>query len=263
MNAKRILAIAIAMIGLYACQKEPISDSQNILMKKSSPNYWTDASNSDNPYEHLAIGVYHNNCLEYFRLNSDQYSSEAEWIESRFQLSLDFFCFGSDTTYCDNNVSLDDLIHIDSIALNDSLFYFQIEKLSPETNLNIINLLNFLKEYEMFEFDSLKQDIIALEELVQSDSTISSNEKTLFLIASQVSRYSSLYWKEQIEQSFYGWTLSNSDRVGWAETVAGDIKGAIIGYIYGLSIGDPIATSIKGGPTVSSSQATKSSSGSK
>ncbi len=259
MNAKRILAIAIAMIGLYACQKEPISDSQNILLKKSSPNYWTQASNSGNPYEYLAIGVYHNNCIEYFRTLSKNFPSKADWVDARFQITLDFFCFGSDTLYCDSKVSLDDLIHIDSVALNDSLFNLQVAKLPSEVSTDVNDLLDFFDYYDMTEYNELKSAIVSFESTIISDSTKNEDYKEMLLIASQVARYSSLYWKEQIENNFYGWSFSDYHHVEWKETSKHDIKGAIIGYLYGLDRVDPIASSIKGGPLSSSSSATKSS----
>ncbi len=256
MSAKKVLAIAVAVISVYACQKDPVLNPQTILQKKSSPNYWTSAENTDNPYEHLAFGVYHNNCIEYFRTSSVNFTTESDWIEARFQLTLDFFCFGNDTVYCNSQIGIDELMKMDTIALNDSLFNLEVLKLPSNVYDDIQKLLDFFNTYSMVDYNSLKNAIEVFEASIIADTLKTDAYKEMLLISSQVARYSSLYWKEQIEQNFYGWEITNYSNVEWAKTTKHDIKGSIVGFLYGLGTSHPIACSIKGAPLSSISAAT-------
>lgn len=255
---KSFFLLLIPALLVIGCQKD--SDAlENTPYKKTSSNPWSEAANPANPYESLNIGLYHNRGIEYFRYYYSDYPNENAWKDDRHQIVLDFFCSGTDTTFCDTSISAANLIHLDSVALNDSLFRELTSVLPPKTNAYIDSLEKKYDDYTRQQYTLFKSEIVELEGLIINDSNLSAGSKKMLLISCQVARYSALYWKNQIDNNFYSWNLTNWQNVSWSATSKADIRGAIAGFIS-AGMGDSnrsIKLSAKGATALSVTKATK------
>lgn len=258
MKLKSFFLLLIPAFLVIGCQKDP-DGLINTPYKKTSSNPWSEAANPANPYENLNIGLYHNRGIEYFRYRYSGYPNENDWKDDRHQIVIDFFCSGTDTTFCDPGIFATDLMHLDSLALNDSLFQELISVLPPKTSTYIDSLEKKYDDFTRHQYTLFKNEVVELENQIINDSTLSPASKKVLLISCQVARYSALYWKNQIDNNFYSWNLTNWQNVSWSATSKVDMRGAIAGFIS-TGMGDSnksLSLSVKGATSGSVTKATK------
>lgn len=259
MTTRKLLICLASFMIIWSCQKEESKvDDYQLSQKKTTTPPWSSAANSNNPYEYLETGIYHNECLDYFKNSRSNYSTEQLWIDDLHQIGLDYFCTVSDLTYCNAQLTVTNLEAIDDLALSTEQFNTAIGTLATGTQTRVWELLGFYTQYNMTNYSGFKQAVVLFETNVDAEQTITDSDKKMLLLAAQVARYSALYWKEQIENNFSGWTFSALSDIEWDETSSYDVRGVMAGFIEGQSTSNSLEMATEGGPIASMAKGTRS-----
>jgi len=79
----------------------------------------------------------------------------------------------------------------------------------------------------------------------------------MLLTITQVTRYSGLYWKDEMDGNFQNWfsmaSISFTSET-WRSTVKIDTRGGLIGYRFGANNDNSMKTAAKGGPASSAKE---------
>lgn len=250
MNFFKISAIAISIVLLMSCQKDELFENPGPKApRKSSTDIWPAAANSQNPYEHLAMGIYHNHALNYYRDQRPLYDNQEQWMNDMEQITLDFFCATGDQSYCDPGISVDELAAVADTALNDSLWIISIEVLPVVVRAYIDKIWQVFDDYPVSNYPVFKDELVKLEAAIAADDSMSEDQLRMLLCATQVARYSAYYWKEGVANDFADWSpvVFNMNQEDMARVTKFDIKGSIAGY----SGNNSLKRSAKGGPVAS------------
>lgn len=240
------------------CQKEGETDYER-ARKKLDTDLWPAAANSQNPYESQYFGIYHNHALNYFRDQRPQYSSDQQWADEVYQISLDFFCAGSDVRYCEPDLDVQKLALLVDTASSDSLFALSLARLPAHVSAYVNTCLGYFESYTDSDYPALKNSIVQLETGIANDTALSPGHKQLLLCSTQIARYTGLYWKEQIADGFNQWPgvsidMQHSD---WGAVATDDIRGAVMGFIDGGPTGNGLKLAANTGPAASNKGATR------
>lgn len=250
-----------AILFLASCGKEELSevDFQRGVEKQTS-DPWSGAANTQNPYESLSLGIYHNNALNYFRDRRDSYSNQQDWIDATEQITLDFFCAGSDMLYCDSSITVDILSAIADTSLNDSLLQISLAPLPQGVKQYLDRLWDIFDIYTPGSYTALKTEIVQLEVMIVQDDSLLEMHKKMLLCGTQVARYSGLYWKKQFDNNFAGWqgVQIEVDLAELSGVAKADVRGAIVGFKDGAFDEASVTSAAKGGPIASERKLTMS-----
>lgn len=249
------LSISIVVLLTWSCQKDEAFQELGNTQKKLGTNLWTQAVNEQNPYESQYFGIYHNHSINYFRDQRQYYESDTAWASDVYKVTLDYFCGGSDTRYCVSGLLASQLQALSDTALSDSLFDICVSVTSIDVRDYIDECVQLFDQYSMSQYSSLWQSIVDLEYQVANDSSLSQDEKKLILGATQIARYSGIYWKEEIESGFNDWGSLNFSvtEADYARLAEVDIRGAVVGNIAGAAEDDSESYAANSGPTASKS----------
>lgn len=255
---KRVLILLSISILLWSCEKEDFQDQQKLIVKKLDPDIWTTAANPNNPYEDYFFGIYHNHCLNYCKDGRVNYQSDSAWVKHISSFVKDYFCAGDDIRYCDPLITNELLNAIVDTADSPLYFSASISRLPDQVKTYINTCLGIFDTYQSTQYDSLYIAIVDLEQAIVNDATLQTEHAKLLLKATQIARYSGIYWKQELSEDFKDWmTIINMDETDYAAVVKMDIRGTVVGYLNGKHEVEATNYAINGGAKASMKKASQ------
>lgn len=189
----------------------------------------------DNPFD--IIGDLHNQTLDYIRLNKARIPDEdlTAMKESIFTLASEYLCNfvvkpdnNSGTFNCIEKIketAIDKYdehceLTFDEIYVLEKLNSLQIEFMDKivalAQNAKQMGITNFIEEVKLVEKDILK-------------SQLNHEQRAVPLINASIARHSALYWYNETNNGFVGWSKENFEEPGGSEsgTDCGDFKACV------------------------------------
>lgn len=177
------LILSFFGLSLISCEKK-LNDKNY----ESNPQEILKSNDFSNPYDY--VGQQHNEVLAYYDLNGAGFQNRSEFYAG----GAGFMNQKYGTTI---NLSTDSLnYHLQQIqarSLNEQLTLFLNNGTINEKQFNYINSIGSIIVDDK-SLDEILSELITLEELVNNDKTLSSEQKKYVYISTSVAKYSITHW---------------------------------------------------------------------
>lgn len=246
LNVKNLL-LALLVIFLSACEKQSPSDLNDILPQNISSK-WGSAENSSNPYETDSVGYMHNEAIDFIIRDLSNYNDVSDAFSDLDSIAIDAFENVFDRNLSTEELSIIDSMHaflsINSDSLINSLNCPTVHTVTQE----YLDSVDVILDFDYSTYQDFYDDIVALEDSIENDELIPSDESEALLQMCSLARYSIYYW------SIYGsgklqhyptqWWVKNADSWGfvigtlkYSSPISGVIVGALWSFEAAASLG--------------------------
>lgn len=214
----RIFIFFLMATSLFiSCSQENVIVQEPIVQQSAK---WSDAANSNNPYESDSFGIKHNQGLDEVISLLDSYTDHDEWFDS-IPYIVEDFVYGTDDAdwrdYIANNYPADpDLIDSNLWSLDTILSYA-----SSNQDGYIETLIDSMNSSS--NYTELKSEIVIWEASINADIALSALEKEELLQMGNMARYSTLYWYNDLIVSLSpqwdGFSFNKISAVSWSDII--------------------------------------------
>lgn len=211
------------MVASISCQK-----NQAVKSTTTPPDHKTlaitDPANSNNPHD--AAGYWHNEGLDYVKANTDEYSTDEDVADAVRYFWANYP--SSPWSHADDEDAedmTDAVINVGgdcSISAND---FDDIEAYNYYADL-VADIQN--EDFDEEEYDDFWTLIVAWEDDVLNDVSLSTSDKEMLLGCASILRYSGFYWAN--EDIGNNWARQGGGpKRKWWEIGLADLGGGIFG----------------------------------
>lgn len=219
-----------------SCSQENVIVQEPIVQQSAK---WSDAANSNNPYESDSFGIKHNQGLDEVISLKDSYTDHDEWFDSIPYIVEDFL-YSADNAdwrdYITNNYPADpDLIDSNLWDLDTILSYASSNQDSYIETL--VDSMNSSSSYT-----ELKSEIVIWEAAINADTALTALEKEELLQMGNMARYSTLYWYNDLivnlSPQWGGFSFNKINAIDWDDIIEIALTDVVKGGQHYLDNGD-------------------------